>query len=85
MNPRHSRAHALQQEKPVHWRATPTRESPCVTVIPSAARKREKIEKKKGGGNEILPFARTWMELEGFMLNGVSPTEQHMLYDTTCV
>ena len=49
MNPRHSRAHALQQEKPVHWRATPTRESPCVTVIPSAARKREKIEKKGGG------------------------------------
>ena len=27
--------------------------------------------------NEILPFARTWMNLEGIMLNEISQTEKN--------
>ena len=52
-----------------------------MAVIPSAAKRRKKKKKKKKG-NEILPFARTWMDLEGFMLNEVSQTEKHILYNT---
>ena len=32
--------------------------------------------------NEILPFAMTWLELEGIMLNGISQSEKdnfHMI------
>ena len=32
--------------------------------------------------NEILPFATTWMDLEGIMLSEVSQTETNM-YDIT--
>uniref|UniRef100_A0A452UXU6 Uncharacterized protein n=1 Tax=Ursus maritimus TaxID=29073 RepID=A0A452UXU6_URSMA len=34
------------------------------------------------GKNEILPFATTWMELEGIMLSEISPSEKdkhHMI------
>ena len=33
--------------------------------------------------NEILPFAATWMDLEGIMLSGISQTEKqkYRLYD----
>ena len=30
--------------------------------------------------NEILPFATTWMDLEGIMLSGVSQTEKDKYY-----
>jgi len=33
--------------------------------------------------NEILPFATTWMELEGIMLSGISQSEKdrdHMIF-----
>ena len=33
--------------------------------------------------NKILPFAATWMDLEGIMLNEVSQTEGQILYDIT--
>ena len=33
--------------------------------------------------NENLPFAATWMELEGMMLNEVNHRERQILYDRT--
>ena len=33
--------------------------------------------------NEILPFATTWMELEGIMLSEISQSEKDMSYDFT--
>ena len=32
---------------------------------------------------EILPFAATWMDLEGIMLREISQTERQILYDIT--
>ena len=34
--------------------------------------------------NEILPFATTWMDLEGIMLSETSQTERQILYDLIC-
>ena len=31
--------------------------------------------------NEILPFAMTWMELEGFMLSEIGKSERQLSYD----
>ena len=33
--------------------------------------------------NEILPFAATWMDLEGIMLSEMSDRERQILYDIT--
>ena len=33
--------------------------------------------------NEILPFAATWMDLEGIMLSEKSDRERQILYDIT--
>ena len=33
--------------------------------------------------NEILPFAATWMDLEGIMLSEISQRERQILYDIT--
>ena len=33
--------------------------------------------------NEILPFATTWMELEGIMLSEISQSEKEKSYDFT--
>ena len=33
--------------------------------------------------NEILPFATSWMDLEGIMLNEMSDRERQTLYDIT--
>ena len=33
--------------------------------------------------NEILPFAATWMGLEGIRLSEISQTEKDMLYEIT--
>ena len=33
--------------------------------------------------NEILPFATTWMEMEGILLRKISQTEKEILYDIT--
>ena len=30
--------------------------------------------------NEILPFATTWMELEGFMLSEINQPEKEIMY-----
>ena len=57
-----------------------------MTVSTQCGQKKEKTKKKnrkKKKGNEILPFARIWMDVEGFMLNEASQTEKHMLYNTT--
>ena len=43
------------------------------------ANNKNKIKKKR---NEILPFATTWMELEGIMLSEISQSEKdnyHMI------
>ena len=35
--------------------------------------------------NEILPFSRTWMDLEGIMLNEISQTERQLsMMSLTC-
>ena len=31
--------------------------------------------------NEILPFAKTWMDFEGIMLHEISQRERQILYD----
>ena len=33
--------------------------------------------------NKIMPFAATWMDLEGVMLSGMSDRERQILYDIT--
>ena len=33
--------------------------------------------------NKILPFATTWMDLEGIMLNEINQTERQILYEIT--
>ena len=33
--------------------------------------------------NEIMPFAATWMGLEGIRLSEISQTEKDMLYEIT--
>ena len=33
--------------------------------------------------NEIIPFATTWMELEGIMLSEISERERQISYDFT--
>ena len=33
--------------------------------------------------NEILPFAATWMDLEGIMLSEMSDRKRQILYDIT--
>ena len=33
--------------------------------------------------NEILPFATTWVELEGIMLGEISPSEKDKYYMTS--
>ena len=33
--------------------------------------------------NEILPFARTWMDLEGIMLSKISHSKRQILCDIT--
>jgi len=35
--------------------------------------------------NEILPFATTWMELEGIMLSEISQTEKDMYHMTSLI
>ena len=35
--------------------------------------------------NEILPFATTWMELEGIMLSEISQTEKNMYHMTSLI
>ena len=35
--------------------------------------------------NKILPFATTWMDLEGIMLSEISQTEKDKLYDNICM
>ena len=35
--------------------------------------------------NEIVPFAATWMDLEGITLSEISQTERQILYDVTYV
>ena len=35
--------------------------------------------------NEILPFAATWMDLEGIMLSEISQTEKDRLYGVTYI
>ena len=34
--------------------------------------------------NEILPFATTWMELEGIMLSGISQSEKDKIGRASC-
>ena len=34
-------------------------------------------------GMKILPFATTWMDLEGIMLSDISQREKQILYDIT--
>ena len=31
-------------------------------------------------GSEILPFATTWLDLEGIMLNEINQTETNIVY-----
>jgi len=35
--------------------------------------------------NEILPFAMTWMELEGVMLSEISQSEKDMYHMTSLI
>ena len=35
--------------------------------------------------NEILPFATTWMELEGIMLSGISQSEKDKYHMTSLI
>ena len=35
--------------------------------------------------NDILPFAATWIGLEGIMLSEMSDRENTILYDITCM
>jgi len=35
--------------------------------------------------NEILPFAMTWMELEGIMLSEISQSEKDMYHMTSLI
>ena len=35
--------------------------------------------------NEILPFATTWMELEGFMLSEISQSEKDKYHMTSLI
>ena len=46
----------------------------------------EPIKKKKKKRKEILPFATTWMDIEGIMLSEISQTEKRqILYNLTYV
>lgn len=38
---------------------------------------------KKNVKNDILPFATTWVDLEGIKLSEISHTERQMPYDVT--
>ena len=35
--------------------------------------------------NEMLPFAATWMDLEGIMLSEISQTEKNKYYMTSLI